>query len=232
MSSMPVLDAASISMTSMGAPETKSRQEGQAPHASAPMRAEQHRALARSRAVVVFPRPRGPVKRYAWATRPETSAFLSVRVIGSWPTTASKAKGRHFRARTRYVMDLPSARSARPSSGEGGPTASQVRHALVRPTVGREGAPTANIMTVHPQSSRPYRERRTKPAPVRYSHGTREGRLTAAPFRAWRGSTHPVAWGPTLNAVPYGSFDTSGPREGIQPRCSGLRVTGHRYLPI
>src|SRR6266508_607370 len=212
MSSMPVLDAASISMTSMGAPETKSRQEGQAPHASAPMRAEQHRALARSRAVVVFPTPRGPVKRYAWATRPERSAFLSVRVIGSWPTTASKAKGRHFRARTRYVMDLPSARSARPSSGE--------------------GAPTANIMTVHPQSSRPYRERRTKPAPVRYSHGTREGRLTAAPFRAWRGSTHPVAWGPTLNAVPYGSFDTSGPREGIQPRCSGLRVTGHRYLPI
>src|SRR5215470_20409130 len=91
---------------------------------------------------------------------------------------------------------------------------------------------TANEMTVHPQSNRPYRERRTKPAPARYSHGTREGRLTVAPFRAWRGSTHPVAWGPTINAIPYGSFDTSGPREGIQPRYSGLRVTGHRYLPI
>src|SRR5262245_37343958 len=87
-------------------------------------------------------------------------------------------------------------------------------------------------MTVHPQSSRPYRELHTKPAPARYSHGTREGRLTVAPFRAWRGSTHPVAWGPTINAIPYGSFDTSDPREGIQPRCSGLRVTGHRYLPI
>ena len=81
-------------------------------------------------------------------------------------------------------------------------------------------------MTVHPQSNRPNRELRTKPAPARYSHGTREGRLTVAPFRAWRGSTHPVAWGPTFNAVACGSFDTSGPREGIQPRCSGLRVTG------
>ena len=86
--------------------------------------------------------------------------------------------------------------------------------------------------TVHPQSNRPYRELRLKPAPVRYSHGTREGRLTVAPFRAWRGSALPVAWGPTLNAVPNGSFDTSGPQGGIQPRCSGLRVTGHRYLPV
>jgi len=87
-------------------------------------------------------------------------------------------------------------------------------------------------MTVHPQSSRPSRELRTDPAPARYSHGTREGRLTVAPFRAWRGSTHPVAWGPTFNAVLYSSFDTSDPQEGIQPRYSGLRATGHRYLPV
>src|SRR6185503_2272519 len=86
--------------------------------------------------------------------------------------------------------------------------------------------------TVHPRSKRPYRELRLKPAPVRYSHGTREGCLTVAPFRAWRGSTLPVAWGPTLNAVPSGSFDTSAPQGGIQPRYSGLRVTGHRYLPV
>ena len=46
-----------------GAPETKSAHEGQAAHASAPTRAVQHSALARSRAVVVFPTPRGPVKR-------------------------------------------------------------------------------------------------------------------------------------------------------------------------
>ena len=87
-------------------------------------------------------------------------------------------------------------------------------------------------MTVHPQSSRPSRELCTEPAPARYSHGTREGRLTVAPFRAWRDSTRLVAWGPTFNTVPQGSFDTNGPREGIQPRCSGLRVTGHRYLPV
>src|SRR3972149_6519983 len=37
----------------------------------------------------------------------------------------------------------------------------------------------------------------TEPAPVRYSHGTREGRLTVAPFRAWRGSTILAAWGPS-----------------------------------
>src|SRR3970282_1669185 len=78
-------------------------------------------------------------------------------------------------------------------------------------------------MTVPPQSNRPYRDLRTEPAPARYSHGTREGRLTVAPFRAWRGSTRPVAWGPALNAVAYVSFDTRGPREGIPPRYSGLR---------
>ena len=63
MSSTPVFEAASISITSTGAPETKSAHEGQAAHASAPTRAVQHSALARSRAVVVLPTPRGPVKR-------------------------------------------------------------------------------------------------------------------------------------------------------------------------
>ena len=63
MSSTPVFDAASISITSTGAPETKSWQEGQAPQASGPVRAVHASALARSRAVVVLPTPRGPVKR-------------------------------------------------------------------------------------------------------------------------------------------------------------------------
>ena len=63
MSSTPVLEAASISITSTGAPETKSRQDGQAPQASGPVRAVQASALARRRAVVVLPTPRGPVKR-------------------------------------------------------------------------------------------------------------------------------------------------------------------------
>jgi len=63
MSSTLVLEAASISITSTGAPETKSWQEGHAPHASGPVRAVQASALASSRAVVVLPTPRGPVKR-------------------------------------------------------------------------------------------------------------------------------------------------------------------------
>ena len=52
---------ASISITSTGAPETKSWQDGQAPQASAPgARGARSSALARSRAVVVLPTPRGP----------------------------------------------------------------------------------------------------------------------------------------------------------------------------
>ena len=42
----------------------------------------------------------GTVALLLSATRPETSAFLSVRVIGSCPTTVSNAAGRHFRAST------------------------------------------------------------------------------------------------------------------------------------
>ena len=114
---------------------------------------------------MVLPIPRGPANRYAWAIRPEPSAFRSVRVIASCPTTASNACGRHFRARTWYVIK-------------------------------------DDQVAVHPPPNGPYCDLSTEPAPVRYSHGTREGRLTVAPFRAWRGSTILVAWGPTFNAAP------------------------------
>src|SRR5262249_20213710 len=69
----------------------------------------------------------------------------------------------------------------------------------------RPPLPSENLiaqMTVHPPSNGPYCDLSPEPAPARYSHGTREGRLTVAPFRAWRGSTIPVAWGPTFNATP------------------------------
>src|SRR5262245_59679090 len=118
MSSTPVLEAASISITSTGAPETKSWQDGHALHASGPLRWVQASALARSRAVVVLPTPRGPVKRYACATRPDLSAFCSVRVTGSWPTTASNTCGRQCRARTWYVTPPPSD-SFEPGGGRG-----------------------------------------------------------------------------------------------------------------
>jgi len=62
---------------------------------------EQLRALARMRAVVVFPTPRAPEKRKAWPMRPEERAFFRVRVRVACPTTSSKVLGRHFRARTR-----------------------------------------------------------------------------------------------------------------------------------
>ena len=52
----------------------------------------QFRPIARSRAVVVLPTPRGPAKRYAWAMRSCASALRSVRTTGAWPTTASKVE--------------------------------------------------------------------------------------------------------------------------------------------
>src|SRR5436309_2165481 len=56
-------------------------------------------ALAKRRAVVVLPVPRGPVKRYAWATRPARIAFCRVVVIWSWPITSANVCGRHLRYR-------------------------------------------------------------------------------------------------------------------------------------
>ena len=57
-------------------------------------------ALARIRAVVVLPTPRAPEKMYACATRPDCTAFASVRVTCDCPTTSAKVCGRHFRAIT------------------------------------------------------------------------------------------------------------------------------------
>src|SRR5260370_37486035 len=107
MSSTLVLDAASISITSTGAPETKSWQDGQAPQASGPVRAVQASALASSRAVVVLPPPREPLKREAWCTRPELSTLRSVRGTGSRPATASDSCGLHLRDSTSYVQATP-----------------------------------------------------------------------------------------------------------------------------
>src|SRR5205809_39240 len=76
----------------------------------------------------------------------------------------------------------------------------------------------SNAMAVHPPPNDRSCDLPVEPAPVRYSHGTREGRLTVAPFRAWRGSAILVAWGPTFNAAPRGSLNTDRPREGVQPR--------------
>src|SRR6266481_6352971 len=84
------------------------------------------------------------------------------------------------------------------------------RHLRFTPAAGSD-----TTVAVHPPSIEPSCDLPVETAPARYSHGTREGRLTVAPFRAWRGSTILVAWGPAFNAARRGSLNTARPREGI-----------------
>ena len=63
MSSTPLLEAASISMTSTKLPSAMERQLGQTPQGFSPLSAVQLRALASSRAVVVLPVPLVPQNR-------------------------------------------------------------------------------------------------------------------------------------------------------------------------
>ena len=83
MSSIPVCEAASISITSMCRPSEIARHGSQTLHGvivgppcpSGPM---QLSALAISRAVEVLPTPRTPVSRKAWAMRPRAIALARV----------------------------------------------------------------------------------------------------------------------------------------------------------
>src|SRR3954447_10969072 len=107
MSSIPVCEAASISITSICRPSEMARHGSQTLHGvivgppcpSAPM---QFNALAISRAVDVLPTPRTPVRRKAWAIRPRAIALASVVTIASWPISSANVCGRYLRARTRY----------------------------------------------------------------------------------------------------------------------------------
>lgn len=63
MLSTPVCDAASISMTSSEPPAAISTHDAHSPHGSGVTPFAQLSALARIRAVVVFPTPRAPVNR-------------------------------------------------------------------------------------------------------------------------------------------------------------------------
>src|SRR6476659_2849005 len=56
--------------------------------------------LARMRAHVVLPTPRGPQNKNACARCPVRMAFLSVVVMCCWPTSVSKVWGRYLRAET------------------------------------------------------------------------------------------------------------------------------------
>src|SRR5439155_22862273 len=61
-------------------------------------------AFASSRAVVVFPTPRAPVNRNAWATRPDSSAAVSTDVTCAWPTRSAKTWGRYLSVSARCDM--------------------------------------------------------------------------------------------------------------------------------
>src|SRR4051794_28189964 len=104
--STPVLDAASISMTSMSSPRAMPLHDSHLSHGWVVGLSDdsQLRHLARMRAVEVFPVPRVPQKRNAWAMRPESIAFFSVRAMCSCPTSSSKFRERYFRASIVYDM--------------------------------------------------------------------------------------------------------------------------------
>ena len=82
MASTPLLDAASSSWTSKEAPLVMSTQESQTPHGSPSTGLVQFRAFARILAVDVFPVPRGPENRYAYATRLSRTAWR--RAFTTW----------------------------------------------------------------------------------------------------------------------------------------------------
>jgi hypothetical protein len=77
------VEAPSISITSRLVPEEISLQESHAPHGPFPLFSLQLRAIAKMRAVVVLPTPRGPENIYAWATLLLAIAFLMVVVTCS-----------------------------------------------------------------------------------------------------------------------------------------------------
>src|SRR5690606_2464623 len=100
---MPRLEAPSISTTSMATPSAMRTHEGHWSHGSGVGPLTQLSPLARRRATVVLPVPRGPLNKYAWAMRFSLSALLSVRTTCCCPMTSEKRRGRHFRYNETYA---------------------------------------------------------------------------------------------------------------------------------
>ena len=95
-SSTLLCEAASSSVTSSDRPPAISWQFTHCPHGSTPFGDVQLRAFANILERVVLPMPRGPMKRYALAIRPDSIAWRSVRTTCSCPTTSSNVIGRYF----------------------------------------------------------------------------------------------------------------------------------------
>src|SRR5436190_5796265 len=100
-SSTELLLAASSSCMFNDVPSLKLLHEWHSLHASpSGCRFSQLIVLARMRAQVVLPTPRGPQNKNACANWLFLIAFFSVVVMCCWPTTVSKVCGRYFLAET------------------------------------------------------------------------------------------------------------------------------------
>jgi hypothetical protein len=103
--STPLLEAASSSKMFSERPSAKALQLSHSPQASpVAVGLRQLITFAKIRAHVVLPTPRGPQKRYAWASFPLLTAFFNVVVSELCPTTLSKVNGRYFLADTMYSI--------------------------------------------------------------------------------------------------------------------------------
>src|SRR5690606_40783516 len=60
------------------------------PQGSPAARSGHNNPAANTNAAVVFPTPRGPVNRYAWAARPLASVPRSILTAAAWPRTLSQ----------------------------------------------------------------------------------------------------------------------------------------------
>ncbi len=94
MSSTELLEAASISITSSERACAIERHDSHTPQGSTVGPFSQLRQAARILAIEVLPVPREPTNRYAWCTRPSSTALRSVRTTASWPTTSANVRGR------------------------------------------------------------------------------------------------------------------------------------------
>src|SRR6266496_5304235 len=96
-------------------------QDAHTPHGSGVGPCSQLSERARIRALDVLPQPLGPLKRYAWWTRPLRRAWRSGSVTCSWPLTSAKVAGRYFRYSARPVA-VPDGVTGGPA-GDGLPAA-------------------------------------------------------------------------------------------------------------
>ncbi len=101
-SSIPLLLAASISITSISVPAVIALQCSHSMHGWLFSPLSQFRALARMRATVVLPVPLGPANKYAWDVLPVSTDPFRMRTTVSWPMTLSNVVGRYLRYSETY----------------------------------------------------------------------------------------------------------------------------------